>query len=123
MHRRWLPTAAGVTAGMLLVGGIAVAAGEETGDQFTGCLSEKGVLSLVAIGDRPATRDGQCPRGTTLITWNSVPGPAGPEGPAGPQGEASTVPGPMGPAGPAGPQGELGLPGPQGPRGEPGQDG
>lgn len=148
MHRRWLTAAVGVTAGMLLVGGIAVAADEGTGQQFTGCLSEKGMLSYVAVGDTPLTRDGLCPRGTELITWNSVPGPegpagpAGPQGPAGPAGPASTVPGPQGPAGPEGPQGpqgeastvpgpqgeigpqgEQGEPGPQGPQGEPGQDG
>src|SRR5690349_21817832 len=98
------------TVGVVLAGGVAVAAPSGPDAVLTGCVdSTNGQLRVVDANTA-------CRRAENRITWNQQ-GPAGAQGSAGAQGEAGPQgePGPEGPAGPAGPQGEAG---PQGPAGE-----
>ncbi len=67
---------------MLLVPGVALVASADTEDQvYTGCLTKKGELLRVAIGDEPAK---PCWRGHEQISWSEE----GPEGPRGRRGRA-----------------------------------
>lgn len=92
------------------------------GQMFRGCL-KNGVITNVKLGQAL-----KCPKGSSLVTWNSegMPGPVGPVGPAGPQGAKGDAggAGPVGPAGPAGLQGPSnGVVGPIGPQGPAGPQG
>ena len=76
--------------GVLVGGGMALAAVPTSGSTITGCLGAQGALRVV-------DKNQACKRTETRISWNRT-GPAGPPGPAGPQGS----PGATGPQGPAG---------------------
>lgn len=119
---------AGVAGSLVLVGGVAFAAGGvipgKQYDTYYACAkSESGQLRLVSP-DRPCRREEQRVQWTGTAP-QGIPGPVGPTGPAGPSGP----PGPSGPAGPAGadglpgPSGPAGPAGPSGPAGPPGADG
>jgi len=91
-----------------LLGGTSVGALQMAGASantvtYLGCLSPGGVLSRVG------TRLPTCPRGSRIISWNSV-GPQGRRGATGRQGIA----GPRGGRGPGGPKGATGPKGPAG---------
>jgi len=73
------------------------------------------------------SRDGNCPSGSSLITWNQR-GPKGDRGAAGPRGLRGPVgakgdQGPIGPAGPVGPTGATGATGATGQTGPTGATG
>jgi len=102
--------AAGIVAGALSTGGLALATIPAADGTITACYSHGGDGKLRAVDSAS-----QCRPNETALSWNQR-GPAGPQGDAGPQG-------PTGPQGAAGAQGAQGLQGEQGaagPQGEPG---
>ena len=105
---------AGITAGIMVALGVAVAAIPGSGNVYTGCYgTANGALRVI---DREA--GATCASGERLITWNQR-GPTGPKGVAGPKGAT----GPVGPKGQTGARGETGARGPTGPRGPKGDKG
>lgn len=100
-RRSWLLI---LIAVVMLFGALLGAASAQDADvTYTGCLTNGGSLTNVAIGEDPAK---PCAGNQIEISWNM----SGPEGPIGPQGEP-------------GPQGEKGDQGDPGADGIDGQDG
>jgi hypothetical protein len=79
--RRKLITVGIVVAGLVFVGGMAVASIPDAQGVIHGCLKSDGSLRVI---DSAAHT---CPKGTTPLNWNQ----AGPQGPTGPAGPAASV--------------------------------
>jgi len=107
---------AGVVAGVLAVGGVAAAAGED--DALNLCV-KRGHGDLRAVGSAS-----DCKGNETFVKFDprGQKGDPGPAGPAGPKGADGAI-GPAGPAGKDGATGPAGEDGATGPAGQDGADG